>query len=59
MKEFILKITLGNDDMRTPADIRSALENVARSIRYDDALEDLTARIKDRNGNTCGKYEVI
>lgn len=59
MPQFTLSITLGNDSMCTPADIKKALDNLSRSIRYDDTLEDLTGRIKDTNGNTCGKYEVV
>ena len=59
MPQFVLKINLGNEAMSTPVDIRNALERISRSIRYDDTLEDLTARIKDTNGNTVGKYEVI
>ena len=49
MAEFELEITLGNDDMRTPADVADALERVASQGESHQTL-------RDGNGNTVGGW---
>jgi hypothetical protein len=59
---FELKIELGNDAMRTPANVASALRTIAKS-----GLEALYGRftvgdygtIRDVNGNTVGGWELV
>ena len=53
--QFKLKITLGNDAMRTGEDIAHALQEVADRVEQHD---DTAGRIFDANGNTVGKWEV-
>lgn len=61
MATFVLEITLGNDAMRTGYDVMSALSRVATNGLYrDEVLSPSTesGKIKDRNGNTVGFYQV-
>jgi hypothetical protein len=60
--QFVVIIQLGDDAMRTPADIAEALSTLAHEMR--DGTEDMTAPpygavtgpIRDRNGNQVGVY---
>lgn len=60
MSQFILKIDLGNDAMRTDQDIAIMLREIANRVEFDG----ITFRAGtlrghcDRNGNTVGHYEV-
>ena len=62
MPRFILEIELGNDAMQTGYDVMCALSVVARNGLYrDEILSAKTTegnKIRDRNGNTVGHYEV-
>lgn len=58
-QKFVLEITLGNEGMRTPHQIREKLRDIAGSIRSDAELDDLTQKIRDIDGNVVGHYEVI
>jgi hypothetical protein len=59
---FELKIELGDDAMRTPPNVASALKLVAKHV-----LNDLYGRftlgdygtIRDVNGNTVGRWELV
>ena len=56
---FTLKITLGNDAMQTPEDIAGALRDAARRINgLPEDMRGEFGKIRDSNGNTCGKWEV-
>jgi hypothetical protein len=57
-QKFLLEINLGNEGMKSACHIRDALREISDNIRYDDTLEDLTQKIRDRNGNVVGRYEV-
>lgn len=52
---FTLTITLGNDAMQDGGDIAEALEWVAD---HTDIMGSREGSIRDRNGNTVGKWEV-
>jgi hypothetical protein len=61
--KFTLEITLGNDAMQTPADVRNALRKVADRLERDqDAYSPFegedSGKIMDGNGNSVGKWEV-
>ena len=55
MSKFTLSITLGNDAMRTPADIATALHRVARILETSDG--ETRGTIRDANGNTVGSWK--
>jgi hypothetical protein len=59
---FNLTIRLGNDAMRTPADIARALREIAESIGDSDTpvseLGPYESTIHDANGNYVGTWEV-
>lgn len=59
MPQFILKIDLGNDAMRSDLDIAQALNETAERILYDGIHYKPQKRILDRNGNVVGHYEVV
>lgn len=62
MAQFILKINLGNDAMRTAHDIHSALYRTAKKIYESDMnISDMREpiRILDLNGNAVGTFQVI
>jgi len=52
-KKFTLEIDLGDDAMKTGADVASALENVARRVCQGADV----GKIRDANGNTVGRFE--
>ncbi len=56
--KFILEIELGNDAMRNRADVARKLKEVAADLVkvYSDRE---SARIRDLNGNTVGKWEFL
>ena len=61
MAQFILKINLGNDAMRTSRDISEALQKVSLKIRGDSLhyLELMSPfEIIDENGNQCGIWHI-
>lgn len=58
--QLVLSINLGNEAMQTPEDVAMALINSARAIQHHDEMNCKAAHIvRDRNGNTVGKWEVI
>ena len=63
MAKFILAIELGNEAMKGPEDISEALKRVAHVIGYPTMdmyyLETTIGSIRDKNGNNCGRYEVL
>ena len=65
--KFTLTINLGNDAMRTGEDLAAALHAVADKLASlgGDPVEDLieddydaSGRIRDENGNTCGRWGI-
>ena len=54
VKNFKLKIELGNDAMQTPEDVAEALEGVASRLKNTGRRE---GAIFDTNGNKVGAYE--
>jgi hypothetical protein len=55
MKNFKLRIELGNEAMQTPEDVVRALRDVAERLEgYSDFHSII---IRDVNGNTVGKAE--
>lgn len=62
MNKFTLEIELGNDAMKSDADIARALRQVANRLRenkYTKVVKgfgDVTRGIMDRNGNTVGLW---
>jgi hypothetical protein len=59
MDQFVLVIDLGNEAMQTPADVGRALEKVAATLVVGDWNGLESGGIRDENGNTVGKFEVI
>ena len=57
MPQFILKIDLGNDAMKTGDDIAGALEKTGEKIRKTGKM--FTGKIRDIKGNVVGHYEVV
>ena len=55
MPQFILKITLGNDQMMTSGDVVRA---ITRSVNYCLLKEGQEGNIRDINGNTVGSWKV-
>lgn len=57
---FRLEITLGNDAMSSPEDVGPTLERIGREIRrYGFSEPGTHAPIRDANGNTVGRWELI
>ena len=60
--KFVLEIELENDAMQDQHDVAGALDGVAQRLRRSVSTNfgpyTLEGRVKDRNGNTCGKWEV-
>lgn len=60
MNKFTLEIELGNEAMKSDADIARALRQVANRLRENKYVAtvkgygDVTRGIMDRNGNTVG-----
>lgn len=52
--KFTLEITMGNDAMRTPEDIATALGDVASRVQAGYG----NGNIRDLNGNAVGTYEI-
>jgi hypothetical protein len=62
MPQFILKIDLGNEEMKEGNDIAWTLRQIATDIQFlHDANRTLEKQrtIRDINGNVVGHYEVI
>jgi hypothetical protein len=57
---FRLSLYLGNDAMRTPADIANALRSAANEVDQMSGLWDMsmTQNIRDKNGNVSGSYAI-
>jgi hypothetical protein len=58
-QKFILEITLGNEGMKSDADIADVLRECAHTIEYDGIHYKPAKQIRDMNGNLVGHYEVI
>lgn len=63
---FQLRIELGNDAMQEPADVALALRDVADRLESimgfpgtQSVFQTSSPRIRDANGNTVGRWEVI
>lgn len=54
---FVLKITLGNDAMKSADDIAEALRNAALRISYIGDCSTFGV-VHDLNGNTVGGWEI-
>ena len=52
MNEFTISIMMGNDAMRTPADVAKQLRHVASEL--EDGFE--AGTIRDDNGNNVGHF---
>lgn len=61
--KFLLQIELGNDAMQTGQDVASALDLIAEPRATLPTLTMLSdgdsGNIRDSNGNTVGKWEVV
>ncbi len=63
--KFILEIKLGNDAMQSYADIRKAIgESFSSIMPFNEENDtrpeaDETGLIRDLNGNSVGKWEVV
>lgn len=65
--KFTLEIELGNDAMRKPKHVASALKGIADTLSDRIGMgqsigafgSNTEGRIRDINGNTVGKWEVI
>lgn len=59
--KFKLEIVLGNDAMRTCADVREALRNVIERMAYNDysMKQEIDRGIMDANGNTVGSFHLV
>jgi len=62
MTQFVLKIALGNDAMRTKGDVVRALDNVQEQMKKEystiHGMKNECRKIIDVNGNTVGNWEV-
>jgi len=57
MGKFMLEIELGDDEMRTPANVAAALRELA--LKFDEMDPGATneeGKIIDDNGNSCGEW---
>lgn len=52
--KFVLEIDLGNDAMRLPQHIVSAVLAVVKQIPHVIMSKGVSTKIKDENGNTVG-----
>jgi len=59
MAQFILKIDIGNDAMKTPRDICRTLREIADNIT-DTRINDLRhfQSVRDVNGNRIGQFGI-
>jgi hypothetical protein len=59
--KFTLEIELGNDAMQTNDDIAKSLQTLAHRLSqmHRDPVDGDKWNIRDANGNTVGKWEVI
>ena len=59
MAQFILKIDIGNDAMKTPRDICRTLREIADNIK-DARINDLRhyQSVRDVNGNRIGQFGI-
>lgn len=62
--KFVLSIELGNEAMRTKADLVRAILKVKRSIQREVNLRDKrvganSGAVLDLNGNTVGRWAVL
>ena len=56
MPQFLLKIELGNEGMKTYTDIEDALSDAGHNI---STYCTLAGKIRDINGNVVGSYQVV
>lgn len=59
--KFNLRINMGNSAMSNSNDVAHALIDVASSMlnnRYARMSQELSGKISDQNGNTCGEYSL-
>ena len=62
MPQFILKIELGNDAMRTNFDVGSKLMGIGNQITFGQKCEMVPegeTTIRDFHGNVVGSYQVV
>jgi len=58
--KFVLEIVIGNDAMLNNYDIAGALIDVSIKLKERGVVpSDESMIIRDLNGNTVGKYEII
>lgn len=62
MPQFVLKINLGNDAMRSIPDITQSLKNVCTVLSGIDSIQDAKKygqkKIMDVNGNSVGYWQI-
>lgn len=54
-QQFVLRIDIGNDAMKSENDLALAVESVANKMKSDS----IYGNVYDRNGNHVGFYGVI
>jgi hypothetical protein len=54
--KFILEIEIGNEAMKSPANIAKALEAAAKQVPHVIPLKGGSTKIRDDNGNTVGAW---
>jgi hypothetical protein len=57
-REFSLKISLGNNAMRTSEHIATALHKIANRIDGMSAFDENSGTISDENGNKVGRWSI-
>lgn len=55
MREFTLRIEMGNAAMKTPEDVAESLRAVANRLDY--GMDRQSGKILDYNGNKVGEWE--
>jgi hypothetical protein len=58
MSTFKLEIDLGNDAMKSAADVSRALKELSYKLEGYEDSKDFSGVIMDDNGNKVGRYEV-
>ena len=54
MREFTLRIEMGNEAMQTSEDVAGVLRDVANRLDY--CMDRQSGKILDYNGNTVGEW---
>lgn len=59
--KIVIEVELGNDAMRTMDDVVTALDEhfCAQALGPHELQEGEDGRIRDLNGNTVGRWEVV